>query len=163
MHFYYLVYQHEYSAWHLQAIFGSSPWQTGLEIENLKENSICKRLDLVFRVLRILITSALFWSIVTHLKVKCSPPNIPNTGHQRPLLPAHLSHGVSTLNVCLWFSPTMAALANAGLRIITKITKYPPLVVFALLSWLGNRARTICMSVSVESRWLHHLTNTASL
>lgn len=71
----------------------------GYKFENLKKYIVYakEKIDLVFRVLRILVTSALFWSIVTHLRVKCSPPKTPASCSRLP-------QSLSLVRVCVILS-----------------------------------------------------------
>lgn len=117
-----------------------------------------RKIDLVFKVLQIIVTSTLFWSIVTHLRVKCSPPKDPD--HWISLAAASrspLSHGhLNSVHLYV-------ILSNDGSSGKCWTLKYHQnhqvpaacCICFVILV----RQQGVCnlsVCVYVESRWLRH-------
>lgn len=127
-----------------------------------------RKIDLVLRVLWILLTSALFWSIVTHPKVKCSPPTTPR--HRTSLTPAsrsRLPRGFDSASVTLsndGSSSKCWTLKNRKTKTKKKHQNHRVAAAcclcFMFIFGFGNRY-DLFVCVFVESRWLRHLINTA--
>lgn len=119
-----------------------------------------RKIDLVFRVLQILVTSALFRSIVTYRKIQTvAHLKTPTTGLHWPLLPAHLDDPLSLKCVCLY-----VILSNDGSSGNCWTSKYHqnhqvPAVCRLCICILVRQQGVcnLCVYMCVESIWLHHL------